>query len=78
VLTIPLVALYIVPREPRSSPDEAVLRCHAGQLAMKGNMGELAIAHFQRALALNPFLWEAIEGMCQLGKSDVTLIEPCI
>ena len=36
---------------------------------MKGNLTREAIAHFNRALAINPFMWEAIEGLCQLGKT---------
>lgn len=38
-------------------------------MAMKGNLPKDAIASFNRALAINPFMWEAIEGLCQLGES---------
>lgn len=34
---------------------------------MKGNMPQQAIESFRRALALNPLLWEAFEGLCALG-----------
>ena len=36
---------------------------------MKGNLDRDAIANFNRALAVNPFIWEAFEGLCQLGNS---------
>lgn len=53
--------------EPRQLPDAAVLLCRAGTLAMKGNLPDQAEANFRRALALNPLMWEAFEGLCQLG-----------
>lgn len=56
-------------QEARQFPDAAVLACRAGTMAMKGNLTREAIAHFNRALAINPFMWEAIEGLCQLGKT---------
>ncbi|KAG8914429.1 anaphase-promoting complex subunit cdc27 [Tulasnella sp. 408] len=57
-----------LPNEPRASPDESVLLCKAGTLALKGNLHDQAVQYFQQALALNPFLWEAVEGLCRLGK----------
>lgn len=36
-------------------------------MALKGNLPEEAVISFRRALALNPFLWEAFEGLCALG-----------
>lgn len=48
-------------------PDEASIRCQAGTMALKGNLPEKASRSFQDALALNPFLWEAFEGLCALG-----------
>lgn len=36
-------------------------------MALKGNLPKDAIASFNRALAINPFMWEAVEGLCQLG-----------
>lgn len=57
-----------VPNEPRSSPDESVLLCKAGTLALKGNLHDQAVQYFQQALVLNPFLWEAVEGLCKLGE----------
>lgn len=36
-------------------------------MAMKGNLPEQATRSFRQALALNPMLWEAFEGLCSLG-----------
>ena len=55
------------PRTSRIFPEEAALRCRAGTMALKGNLPEKATASFRQALALNPFLWEAFEGLCALG-----------
>ncbi|KAF8320406.1 TPR-like protein [Clavulina sp. PMI_390] len=54
-------------RDPRQFPDLAVMACRAGIAAMKGNMTREAIAHFNRSLAINPFIWEAVEGLSRLG-----------
>ncbi|KAF9227878.1 TPR-like protein [Gyrodon lividus] len=51
----------------RAFSEEAALRCRAGTMAMKGNLPEKATASFRQALALNPLLWEAFEGLCLLG-----------
>lgn len=56
------------PRTSRAFPEEAALRCRAGTMALKGNLPEKAAASFRQALALNPFLWEAFEGLCALGE----------
>ncbi|KAJ8456169.1 hypothetical protein ONZ45_g18799 [Pleurotus djamor] len=56
-------------RSTQAFPDEAALRCRAGTMALKGNMPDEAKANFRQALALNPFLWEAFEGLCALGSS---------
>lgn len=55
------------PRTSRAFPEEAALRCRAGTMALKGNLPEKATASFRQALALNPLLWEAFEGLCALG-----------
>ncbi|KAI0948283.1 hypothetical protein AcV7_009080 [Taiwanofungus camphoratus] len=47
--------------------DEAVLHCRSGSMAVKGNLTENATLSFRQALALNPMLWEAFEGLCSLG-----------
>lgn len=54
-------------RTAPSMPEEAALRCRSGTMALKGNLPEQAAVSFREALALNPFLWEAFEGLCALG-----------
>ncbi|KAI8998827.1 protein prenylyltransferase [Trametes punicea] len=55
------------PRTATSFPDEAILRCQAGNSALKGNMHESAAMSYRQALELNPMLWEAFEGLCAIG-----------
>ncbi|KAG0705032.1 hypothetical protein DFH29DRAFT_981139 [Suillus ampliporus] len=55
------------PRTSRAFPEEAATRCRSGTMAMKGNLPEQATRSFRQALALNPMLWEAFEGLCSLG-----------
>lgn len=55
------------PRAARPFPEEAALRCRSGAMALKGNLPEKAALSFRQALALNPMLWEAFEGLCALG-----------
>lgn len=38
-------------------------------MALKGNLPEKATVSFRQALAMNPLLWEAFEGLCALGAS---------
>ncbi|KIJ69356.1 hypothetical protein HYDPIDRAFT_36424 [Hydnomerulius pinastri MD-312] len=65
------------PRTAGAFPEEAALRCIAGTMAMKGNLPEKATASFRQALAQNPMLWEAFEGLCSLGTApDVDEIFP--
>ncbi|KAJ7940806.1 hypothetical protein B0H13DRAFT_1940027 [Mycena leptocephala] len=54
-------------RPARPFPDEAALRCRSGNMSLKGNLPEDASVSFRQALALNPFLWEAFEGLCAIG-----------
>lgn len=56
-------------RTAPSMPEEAALRCRSGTMALKGNLPEQAAVSFREALALNPFLWEAFEGLCALGNT---------
>lgn len=42
---------------------------------MKGNMPQQAVDSFRKALALNPLLWEAFEGLCTLGTRPALPIE---
>ena len=58
-------------RTAAAFPEAAVLHCRAGTMALKGNLPENARTSFQQALALNPMLWEAFEGLCVLGGSQV-------
>lgn len=65
------------PRTSRAFPEEAATRCRSGTMAMKGNLPEEATRSFRQALALNPMLWEAFEGLCSLGTApDVDEIFP--
>ncbi|KAG1754442.1 hypothetical protein EDB19DRAFT_1902589 [Suillus lakei] len=65
------------PRTSRAFPEEAATRCQSGTMAMKGNLPEHATRSFRQALALNPMLWEAFEGLCSLGTApDVDEIFP--
>lgn len=63
-------------RTATAFPEAAVLHCHAGTMALKGNLPDNARASFQQALALNPLLWEAFEGLCALGGSLPTNAYP--
>ncbi len=40
-------------------------------MALKGNLQDKAAASFQQALSLNPYIWEAFEGLCSLGAFHV-------
>lgn len=55
------------PRPARQFPDDSALHCRAGTMALKGNLQDKAAASFQQALSLNPYIWEAFEGLCSLG-----------
>ncbi|KAI0340600.1 protein prenylyltransferase [Trametopsis cervina] len=54
-------------RVAQAFPDAGVLHCRCGMVALKGNQREGAQASFRKALALDPMLWEAFEGLCSLG-----------
>ncbi|KAI9064220.1 TPR-like protein [Trametes sanguinea] len=60
-------------RTATAFPDEAILCCQAGNSALKGNLHESAAMSYRQALALNPMLWEAFEGLCAIG--DIPFIE---
>ncbi|OCH95621.1 TPR-like protein [Obba rivulosa] len=55
-------------RTSTAFPDEAVMHCRVGNAAVRGNLADNAAASYRQALALNPMLWEAFEGICTLGK----------
>lgn len=46
---------------------EAYTHSLLGQICRASNRGAHAIEHYLRALELNPTLWSAYEGMCELG-----------
>ncbi|KAF8982479.1 anaphase-promoting complex subunit cdc27 [Entomortierella lignicola] len=48
-------------------PDRASVLNLMGHTARAQHRHKLAIKYFQGALELNPFLWEAFEGLCELG-----------
>lgn len=52
----------------RTFPVEAVLHCRSGLTALKGNLPDQARISLLRALALDPMIWEAFEGLCTLGE----------
>ncbi|KAI0374677.1 protein prenylyltransferase [Pilatotrama ljubarskyi] len=60
-------------RTASAFPNEAILCCQAGNSALKGNLHESAAMSYRQALALNPMLWEAFEGLCAIG--DIPPIE---
>jgi len=45
-------------------------------MALKGNLPEKASLSFRQALALNPYVWEAFEGLCALGLFFAILASP--
>lgn len=54
-------------RPAQAFPGEAALRCRSGVNAMRGNLRDEASHSFRKALALDPYAWEAFEGLCALG-----------
>jgi hypothetical protein len=60
----------------RTFPEEAVLHCRSGLTALRGNLPDQARGSLLRALALNPMIWEAFEGLCTLGKSARRILRP--
>lgn len=58
-------------RNARGFPEEAALHCRSGIEALKGNLPEKAALSFRQALALNPMLWEAFDGLCAIGKDEI-------
>ncbi|EIN03626.1 TPR-like protein [Punctularia strigosozonata HHB-11173 SS5] len=55
------------PRTAAAFPEEGVLHCRAGQMALKGHLPDQAAPSFRQALTHNPMLWEAFEGLCATG-----------
>jgi hypothetical protein len=54
-------------RSARAFPEEAIMHARSGLQALKGNLPDQARVSLRQALALNPMLWEAFEGLCSLG-----------
>ncbi|CAG8517142.1 7634_t:CDS:2 [Ambispora gerdemannii] len=50
-------------------PDESVVLCLLGALCRKTKSIDEAALHYMACLKKNPFMWEAFEALCQLGKS---------
>lgn len=49
-------------------PDLAIVHCKAGLLAAKASQKQEAIDSFYSALSIEPLLWEAWLGLCNLGE----------
>lgn len=65
-------------RMARTFPEEAVLHCRSGLTALRGNLPDQASGSLLRALALNPMIWEAFEGLCTLGKGARRILLPAL
>ncbi|EMR09026.1 hypothetical protein PNEG_02799 [Pneumocystis murina B123] len=48
-------------------PDAAAIFCLLGHLSKKGGMMKKATDYYICSVKLNPFLWEAFDGLCALG-----------
>ena len=48
-------------------PDIAIMHCKAGLLAARASLKTEAVNYFTSALTLEPLLWEAWLGLCNLG-----------
>lgn len=66
--SIDLTLAFSASRVAHAFPEEAVLRCRAGNMALKGNLSDKALRSYREALLCNPYLWEAFEGLCSLGR----------
>ncbi|BFZ60330.1 anaphase-promoting complex subunit cdc27 [Saitoella coloradoensis] len=51
----------------RHMPDAGAVYCLIGHLAKKCMMMKKAVNSYVSAVKINPFLWEAFDGLCQLG-----------
>lgn len=49
------------------SPDRAALLCLLGKLYRKLDDTDKAVHHFEAALKLNPFMWDAFTSLCDMG-----------
>jgi hypothetical protein len=55
---------------PTSAEHQSATQCLMASLAVKGNERDKAAEYYLEALRLNPFCWEAFEGLCNLGQSS--------
>lgn len=69
-----LTSSFIAAMARRSAvgfPEQAVLHCRDGAMALNGKLYDSATTSFRRALSLNPMVWDAFEGLCTLGESSI-------
>ena len=57
------------PPQPTPAEEQSSTECLLGSLAAKGNDPAQAAEHYLEALKLDPFCWEAFEGLCSIGQS---------
>jgi hypothetical protein len=62
----------------RTFPKEAVLHCRSGLTGLRGNLPDQARGSLLRALSLNPMIWEAFEGLCNLGETVHRILAPAL
>lgn len=55
-------------------PDTAIMHCKAGLLAAKASQKQEAIDSFYSALSIEPLLWEAWLGLCNLGQYSTCIL----
>ncbi|KAL7416079.1 hypothetical protein BDY24DRAFT_254176 [Mrakia frigida] len=55
------------PPTPTPSEQQSSTQCLLASLATKGNEPHKAVDHYLEALKLDPFNWEAFEGLCSIG-----------
>lgn len=67
LIFIQLSVLASSSKYPNAFSQESILSCRSGDAALKSHLVEKAIPSFRHALSLNPFLWEAFEGLCAAG-----------
>jgi hypothetical protein len=53
--------------DPKQVPNGGYGHFLLGRIARLTNRGDLAAAHFEKCLVLNPMLWSAYEELCSLG-----------
>jgi len=61
------------PPTPTLSEQQSSTQCLLASLATKGNEPHKAVEHYLEALKLDPFNWEAFEGLCSIGSSCISL-----